>query len=62
LIKSCILNIQCRWSIKFYNIPKKRGVFFINMLRLTKDQTVWICLEYARVNNACEVIRRWAGR
>ena len=22
----------------------------------------WICLEYARVNNACEVRRRWAER
>jgi hypothetical protein len=32
------------------------------MPRLTKNQRVWICLEYARVNNACEVLRRWAER
>ena len=34
----------------------------INMPHLTKDQRVWICLEYGRVNNACEVLRRWAER
>ena len=32
---------------------------FIKMPRLTKDQRVWVCLEYARVNNAFEVRRRW---
>jgi hypothetical protein len=40
---------------------RNAACFFINMLRLRKDQTVWICLELARVNNASEVIRRWAG-
>ena len=34
----------------------------IKMPRLTNDQRVWLCLEYARVNNACEVQRRWAER
>ena len=29
---------------------------------LLKDQRVWICLEYDRVNNACQVLRRWAER
>ena len=32
------------------------------MPRLTKDQRVWVSLEYGRVNNAQEVRRRWAGR
>ena len=32
---------------------------FTKMPRLTKDQRVWVCLEYARVNNAFEVKRRW---
>ena len=30
------------------------------MPRLTIAQRVWVCIEYARVNNAQEVIRRWA--
>ena len=34
----------------------------IKMPRLTNDQRIWLCLEYARVNNACEVQRRWAER
>ena len=38
------------------------SVFFINMLRLTKGQTVSICLEYARINNAREVIPAALGR
>ena len=29
------------------------------MPRLTIQQRVWVCLEYARVNNAEEVVRRW---
>ena len=29
------------------------------MVQLTNQQRVWICLEYARVNNAHEVRRRW---
>jgi len=29
------------------------------MVQLTKEQRVWICLEFARVNNAAEVQRRW---
>ena len=33
----------------------------LNMPPLTKDQRVWICVEYARVNNAEEVRRRWLG-
>ena len=33
--------------------------FFLKMPRLTKDQRVWVCLEYARLNNASEVKRRW---
>lgn len=46
---------------------KKRGLSLcsfasIKMPRLMKDQRVSICLEYARVNNACEVLRRWAER
>ena len=32
------------------------------MPQLTKDQRVWICVEYARTNNVCEVIRRWPVR
>jgi hypothetical protein len=38
--------------------------FFINTPRLTKDQRqrVSICLEYARVNNAREVIPAALGR
>lgn len=32
---------------------------FLKMPRLTKDQRVWVCLEFARVNNATEVKRRW---
>ena len=32
------------------------------MPRLTKDQRVWVCLEYARTNNAYEVLRRWDER
>ena len=32
------------------------------MSQLTKDQRVWICIEYARVNNTEEVRRRWLGR
>lgn len=34
----------------------------LNMPQLTKDQRVWVCIEYARVNNAEEVRRRWLGR
>ena len=54
-------------GIKCHCLSKKRylscGCFTdINMPRLTKDQRVWICLEYAKVNNACEVLRRWAER
>ena len=33
----------------------------VNMPRLTKDKRVWICVEYARVNNAEEVRRRLLG-
>ena len=46
------------------NVPrKKRQVFFfLNTPRLTKDQRVSICLEYARVNNAREVILAALGR
>jgi hypothetical protein len=29
------------------------------MPRLTIQQRVWVCLQYATVNNAEEVIRRW---
>ena len=29
------------------------------MAPLSKNQRVWICLEYARTNNASEVLRRW---
>eukprot|EP00111_Clytia_hemisphaerica_P007842 TCONS_00022795-protein len=29
------------------------------MAQLSKNQRVWICLEYARTNNNSEVIRRW---
>jgi len=29
------------------------------MPRLTIHQRVWICIEFARVNNAREVARRW---
>ena len=29
------------------------------MPRLTIEQRVWICSEYAKVNNAEEVLRRW---
>ena len=36
--------------------------FFINTPRLTKDQRFSICLEYARVNNAREVISAALGR
>ena len=32
------------------------------MPQLTKDQRVWICIEYARTNNVREVIRRWPVR
>ena len=32
---------------------------FLNMPCLTVQQRVWVCLEYAMVNNAEEVIRRW---
>ena len=32
------------------------------MPRLTKDERVWICLEYAKTNNAYEVLRRWDER
>ena len=32
--------------------------FFV-MTQLSKDQRIWICLEFARSNNASEVIRRW---
>ena len=42
---------------------RKVACFFVNMPSfITKDQRVWICLECARVNNAREVIRHWAGR
>ena len=36
--------------------------YLIKMPRLTKDQRVWICLEFARTNNANEVLRRWNNR
>eukprot|EP00111_Clytia_hemisphaerica_P017991 TCONS_00053258-protein len=36
--------------------------FFVRMPRLTKDQRVWVCLEYARVDNAFEVKRRWLNQ
>ena len=29
------------------------------MVQLTKEQRVWTCLEFTRVNNAAEVQRRW---
>ena len=47
------------------NVPRKKRrqvVFFINTPRLTKNQRVSICLEYARVNNAREVIPAALGR
>ena len=31
------------------------------MPRLTLEQQVWICSEYAKVNNAEEVLRRWCN-
>jgi hypothetical protein len=31
----------------------------VNMPRLTIQQRVWVCLQYATVNNAEEVRRRW---
>ena len=41
---------------------KKCGLFLcsfvaINMSCLTKEQRVWICLEYARANNALEITK-----
>ena len=58
---SMSLGIKCHW------LSKKRYLFCgcfidINKPRLAKDQKVWICLEYAKVNDACEVLRRWAER
>lgn len=41
---------------------KKRRIVVINMPHLTKDQVVWVFLEYARVNNTQDVIRQWADR
>ena len=32
------------------------------MPRLTKNKRVWICLEFARTNNANEVLRCWNNR
>ena len=32
------------------------------MPQLSKNQRVWICIQYARVNNALEVIRRWENQ
>ena len=32
------------------------------MPRLTTDQRVWICIEYARTNNVCQVLRQWPVR
>jgi len=29
------------------------------MPRLTVEQRIWVCIEFARVNNAEEVLRRW---
>ena len=29
---------------------------------LSEDQRVWVCLEYARIQNAAGVKRRWPGR
>ena len=32
---------------------------FFEVVKLSKDQRVWICLEFAKTNNASEVIKRW---
>ena len=32
------------------------------MPQLTKNQRVWIYIEYGKVNNAEELRRRWVGR
>ena len=43
---------------------KRRILIFhtkLNMPQLTKNQRVCICVEYAKVNNAEEVRRRWLG-
>ena len=35
------------------HVPRKKRLIAVrNMPRLTKDQTIWICLEHARVDNA----------
>jgi hypothetical protein len=44
------------WKSNYVPRKKRRVFFFINTPRLTNDQRVSICLEYARVNNAREVI------
>ena len=32
------------------------------MPQLTTDQRVWMCIEYARTNNVCQVLRQWPVR
>ena len=47
------------YRITMHNGRNRTRLLCINMPRLTTQQRVWICVEYARVNNAEEVLRRW---
>lgn len=51
------------WDMTLHGCKVRIVIFHnkLNMPQLTKDQRVWICVEYARVNNAEEVRRRWLG-
>ena len=60
-------NISCPMGNKIRSVAHKfnkqfrlnSACSFVNMPRLTIQQRVWVCSEYARVNNVQEVIRRW---
>ena len=60
-------NISCPMGDKIRLVAQKckeqfrqnSACSFLNMPRLMIQQRVWVCTEYARVNNAQEVIGRW---
>ena len=43
---------------KKFNLTDSRET----MPRMTIAQRTWVCTEYARTNNALEVLRRWPNR
>ena len=59
ILKFCVcihvVERERKTSLSFLSISRK-------MPRLTIPQRTWVCIEFARTNNATEVLRRWPNQ